>query len=186
MNAPESWGERVERYFSYRRDAGFNVKGDISRLRQFARFADQRTAAQPHLTVILAVEWARSSKHPRPITWARRLDLVRGFAKYWQRFDPVTEIPPYKLLGSAFRRLVPHVFTEQEVSALMVATDQFISRDGLRSATCKTIFGLLGSSGLRPTEAIRLTRADVDLNDGILSIGETKVDPSVKTRMHLV
>ena len=174
MNAPESWSERIELYLSDRRNAGFNVSGDITRLRQFACFADLRKAAQPHLTVMLAVEWARSSKHQRPITWARRLEVLRCFAKYWQRFDPLTEVPPSGLLGRAYRRLVPHVFTEQEVSALMAATDQYISRDSLRSATCKTMFGLLGSCGLRPAEAIRLTRADVDLDNGVLFIGEAK------------
>lgn len=174
MNAPKSWSERIEFYLSGRRNAGFNVSGDIARLRQFACFADQRKAAQPNLTVMLAVEWARSSKRQRPITWARRLEVLRCFAKYWQRFDPLTEVPPSGLLGRAYRRLIPHVFTEQEVSALMAATDQYISRDCLRSATCKTMFGLLASCWLRPAEAIRLTGADVDLDNGVLFIGEAK------------
>ncbi len=174
MNAPESWAARVERYLSYRRNAGFNVSDDTSKLRQFACFADQLLPTQPQLSVTLAVEWARSSKSQRPITWARRLQVLRGFAKYWRRFDLMTEIPPRNLLGGAYRRLIPHIFTEQEVSALMAATNGLIPRNGLRPATCKTMFGLLGTSGLRPIEAIRLTRADVDLDKGLLFIDESK------------
>lgn len=174
MSAPELWGARIDRYFSYRGAAGFNVSGDAPRLRQFACFADQQSPAQPHLTISLAVAWARSSTRQHPITWSRRLEVLRGFAKYWQRFDPMTEVPPRNLLGRAYRRLVPHIFTEQEVSALMAATDGLAPCNGLRPATCKTMFGLLEASGLRPAEAIRLTRTAVDLDKGLLFIDESK------------
>ena len=166
MNTPQLWTARVEDYLAYRRNAGFNVVGDSSRLQQFRRFADQQIPPQSHLVVELAVAWARSTKHQHPFTWARRLELLRGFARYWQRFDPMTEMPPRGLLGKAYRRLTPHIFTQQEVSTLMAAAAGLQPRDGLRPATCATMIGLLEASGLRPIEAIRLTRNDVDLDQG--------------------
>jgi integrase/recombinase XerD len=174
MNAPRLWTERIEDYLAYRRNAGFNVVGDAPRLRQFGRFADQQTPPQSHLVVELAVAWAQSTKRSQYFTWARRLELLRGFARYWQRFDPVTEVPPGRLIGRAYRRLTPHIFTQQEVSMLMAATTGLQPRDGLRPATCKTMIGLLAASGLRPIEATRLTRNDVDLDQGLLLVQEAK------------
>jgi len=174
MNAPQPWTERIEGYLEYRRNAGFNIVGDSPRLRQFGRFADQQMPPHSHLLVELAVAWARLTKRDQHFTWARRLELLRGFARYWQRFDPVTEVPPGRLLGRAYRRLTPHIFTQQEVSMLMAATAGLQPRDGLRPATCKTMFGLLAASGLRPIEATRLTRSDVDLDQGLLLVREAK------------
>ncbi|MBB5547838.1 site-specific recombinase XerD, partial [Paraburkholderia fungorum] len=139
MNTSQLWTARVEDYLAYRRNAGFNVVGDSSRLQQFGRFADQQMPPQSHFVVELAVAWARSTKHQHPFTWARRLELLRGFARYWQRFDPMTEIPPRGLLGKAYRRLTPHIFTQQEVSTLMAAAAGLQPRDGLRPATVATM-----------------------------------------------
>jgi integrase len=174
MKTPQLWTARVEDYLAYRRNAGFNVVGDSSRLQQFGRFADQQMPPQSHLVVELAVAWARSTKHQHPFTWARRLELLRGFARYWQRFDPMTEMPPRGLLGKAYRRRTPHIFTQQEVSTLMAAAAGLQPRDGLRPATIATMIGLLEASGLRPIEAIRLTRNDVDLDQGLLFVQEAK------------
>jgi hypothetical protein len=118
MNAPRLWTERIESYLAYRRNAGFNVVVDAFRLRQFGQFADQQVPQQSHLVVELAVAWAHSTSRSHHFTWARRLELIRGFARYWQRFDPATEVPPGRLLGRAYRRLTPHIFTQQEVSEL--------------------------------------------------------------------
>jgi integrase len=42
-------------------------------------------------------------------------------------------------------------------------------------AFTRTLIGLLSATGLRPAEALALDRADVDLENGLLSIRQTKV-----------
>ena len=58
--------------------------------------------------------------------------------------------------------------------ALMAATTQLTPPDGLRPATCRTIFGLLASTGLRISEEINLIRDDVDLATAVLMIKAAK------------
>ena len=173
MKTPISWMSHVEAYLAHRRGLGFKLTNDETRLRSFARFADQISTAD-HLTVALAVAWARASRRPSALTWARRIEALRGFARFCQRLDPATEIPPRDLFGSAHRRLVPHIYTAAELVALLEATDDLIPINGLRAATCRTVFGLLAASGLRIAEALALTRADVDLASGVLCIEEAK------------
>jgi integrase/recombinase XerD len=183
MTGCETWTSRANEYISYRRSLGFALTIDATRLQQFAKFAELK-GNQERLTVALAVQWARSSKRQSPITWAVRLEVLRGFAKYCKRFDASTEIPPRGLFGPSHRRQVPHIFTEEEVLAVMDAAERLSSPKGLRPATCRTVLGLLATTGLRISEAINLTRTDVDLDVGVLTIREAKFHKSRLVPLH--
>lgn len=173
MNAPVSWATRIETYLAYRRRHGFKLSIDATQLQSFARFAD-RCGTADHLTVALAIAWARSSQRPNPLTWARRIDVLRGFARFCLRDDPATEMPPRGLFGPAHRRLVPHIYTEAELITLLEAANGLAPEHGLRPATCRCVFGLLAASGLRISEALALTRDDADLKAGVIRIREAK------------
>ncbi len=179
----DAWTSRVEDYLRYRRQLGFELTNEANTLHRFAEFAE-RHGLQDRLSTALAVEWARASKRQTPITWARRLEVLRGFAFYWKRFDPSTEIPDRNALGPAHRRLVPHIYTAEELTALLNATDDLLPCGGLRPATCRTVLGLLAASGLRIGEAIGLTRRDVDLDTGVLTIREAKFHKSRLVPLH--
>lgn len=130
------------------------------------------------------MQWARSNA-PRPITWAGRIEALRPFAKYRAQFDPTTEIPPPRLFGLGRRRLVPHIYSTQEVQSLLDAAAQLPPAGGLRPATYETFFGLLAATGLRISEALRLTLEDVDLEAGIITVRETKFCKSRLVPLHL-
>lgn len=173
MNKTISWCDRVDSYLVYRRRNGFDLRIDETQLRSFARFADA-SGTHDHLTVALCVAWAQTSKHPNKLTWARRIEVLRGFAYFCLREDIATEIVPADIFGSAHRRLVPHIFTDAEVITLLDAANALKPKQGIRPSTCRCVFGLLAASGLRISEAIGLTRKDVDLINGILLIREAK------------
>jgi site-specific recombinase XerD len=173
MSAAVSWMSRVETYLAYRRRHGFKLTFDETRLRSFARFADD-IGTEEHLTIALAVTWARASQRPSPVTWARRIEVLRGFARFCLRQDPATEIPSRDLFGPPHRRLVPHIYNEAELCTLLDAAKSLAPVQGLRPATCRCVFGLLAASGLRISEALALTRDAVDLAAGVLRIREAK------------
>jgi len=173
MSARVSWMPRVEAYLAYRRRHGFELTIDATQLRSFARFVDE-LGSEDHLTVALAVAWAQASQRATPLTWARRIEILRGFARFCLREDPATEIPPQGLFGPAHRRLVPYVYTEAELCGLLEASHGLVPTEGLRPATCRCVFGLLAATGLRISEALKLTTADVDLHSGVLHIREAK------------
>lgn len=183
MSAVNSWMSRVDTYLAYRRRHGFKLTIDETQLRSFARFADEIGTAE-HLTVALAVAWARSSRHPNQLTWARRIEVLQGFARFCLREDPATETLPRGLFGPAHRRRVPHIYTEAELGVLLDATKDLAPADGLRPATCRCVFGLLAATGLRISEALSLTRADVDLDAGVLLIREAKFHQQRLVPMH--
>jgi integrase len=183
MNAAETMTTRVEAYLRQRRQAGFALRIEGAQLLRFAHFAD-RAGHRGALTMKLAVQWATASRQQKRLTAARRIEVLRPFARYCQQFDPATQIPPRGLFGRAHRRLTPHIFTDTEIQALLAACAQLHPPGGLRGASCAAIFGLIASTGLRISEATGLQRADVDLNCGLLHIQHAKFGKSRWVPLH--
>jgi integrase len=173
MSAYKTWQAKVDDYVADRRRAGFNLSIDAIQLACFARFAQHNAPREP-LTVDLARQWALANRTGASLTAARRIEVLRGFARYCQQFDPATQIPPRQLFGPAHRRLTPHIYTDNEIRALLEAASQLSPPGGLRAASCATLFGLLATTGLRISEAIALVRSDVDLVRNILLIRHAK------------
>ena len=175
----------VDAYLAARRSMGFDLRIAGSQLRAFARFA-QHTGHRGPLTIAVAVRWAQSARRATPLTWARRLQVLRPFMKYRAQFDPGTEIVPSTLFGPVHRRLVPHIYTEAEIRALLDAAAQLRPITGLRlrPRTYSTLFGLLASTGLRISEALALAPTDVDLSGGSLTVRETKFRKSRLVPLH--
>ena len=167
-----NWSTKVQSYLAFRRSFGFELLGDEGLLESFARLADSRHAE--YLDLPLTTDWAQSTKHATHFTWGRRIEVLRGFAKYLCRLDTRTFVPPPNMFGPTHRRLVPHIFTEEEIRTLLDATERLKPIGGLRGATCQTVFGLLASSGLRISEALNLIRDTVDLDSGMLDVRNTK------------
>jgi len=163
----------AKEYLAYRRKLGFELQNAGQLLLQFAQYAD-RSGHRGSLTTQLAVQWAKLPRKASRSYLARRLDIVRGFAKHCAISDPNTEIPPENVFGPAYRRITPYIYTEAEIAALLAAARDLPPRKGLRPHTYATLFGLLACTGLRLQEALKLTRSDVDWKRELLTIRQTK------------
>jgi integrase len=185
MSPATTMAALVDDYLVARRSVGFDLRVDERQLRAFARFADHAGHRGP-ITVALAVRWAQSARQRRRLTWARRLQTLRPFTKYHAQFDADTEVIPANLFGPVYRRLVPHIYTEAEIVALLEAAAQLRPVTGLRlrPRTYVTLFGLLASTGLRISEALALSPTDVDLPGAVLTVRQTKFRKSRLVPLH--
>ncbi len=183
MTTSPNMATLAEQYLVYRRRLGFSLKIEGYLLLCFGRYADGLGHQGP-ITTDLAVRWARLPAGATRHYWARRLDVVRRFAKHRLLYDPDTEIPPDGLLGPSYRRPSPHIYSPPEIVALLDAAAHLDPADGLRPRTYVTLFGLLACTGIRISEALRLTRREVDLNEGILMIHRTKFYKSRLVPLH--
>jgi integrase/recombinase XerD len=170
--------EAVEDYITLRRSLGFKLRDAAIDLRDFILFLEQKNAS--FITTQLALEWATQPAHHQPSGWAQRLSFVRGFARYWSANDPRTEIPPLGLLPFRPKRAHPYLYSEQEIQKLLDAAQRLPPAQSLRPRSYDCLFGLLAVSGLRIREALQLQRGDVDLEEGLLTIRQTKFG---KTRL---
>lgn len=181
MTAPAITAQ-VEDYLVARRAMGFDLRGEGYQLRAFARFANGQGDAGT-LTLDLVLRWVQGAISPGPVTAARRVEVLRPFLKYCRQFDPVCPVIPLGLCGPGHRRLSPHIYTEAEVAALLVAAGE-LKPDGLRPLTYLTLFGLLAATGMRLSEALRLERKDLSLDQPSVTVRETKFKKSRLVPIH--
>lgn len=168
--------DSMVQYVAVRRALGSSFHEPALALDHFVDLLERE--GSEFITTDLALHWAMEPKHVERATWGRRLSQVRGFAKWLNAVDMRNEIPPARLLDSRRRRNAPHIYTEQEIELLMGQAARLRSPTGMRAQTYSTLIGLLVATGLRPGEALRLDRSDVDLVSGILSIRESKFGKS--------
>ncbi len=88
-----SMRKRVEDYLINRRRLGYQLKIEGDELYRFARFADKNRKNEI-ISIDLIVAWANTSKKDSQLYRARRVETVRGLAKYCALFKPDTQIPP--------------------------------------------------------------------------------------------
>lgn len=164
-------------YLALRRNLGAQLHAEGVRLPKFVSFAEERKSQ--YITTRLALEWAQQTSGRHPI---KRLRMVRGFAKYVAGFDARTEVPPFDCLPRKFARSRPYIYSDEEIQHLLRAAWGY-QRDQPRG-TYYCLLGLLTVSGMRIGEAIRLQTQDVDLNNGILTIQNTKFGKSRLVPIH--
>jgi len=172
----------VKEYLTVRRALGFKLHNEGKLLYDFVRFIGKQR--MPFVTINLAVQWAMQPKEAQPAWWAKRLSMVRSFAKYQNAKDQRTEIPPQQLLPYRYHRTSPYIYNDLEIHKIIDAAKQLLSKKGLRPHTYSTLFGLLAVTGMRLKEAISLTRRDVNLTNGIITIVETKFRKSRLLPIH--
>jgi integrase/recombinase XerD len=173
--------QAVEDYLVLRRALGFKLEDYPWLLHGFMDYLEEAGAST--VTTELAVAWAAlpgAGAHPAYI--AKRLCVVRGFARHLAAFDPATEVPSADLLPWKECRATPYIYSEDDIAALMAAARSL--RPRLRAATYETLIGLLKVTGARVGELIALDRDDVDLDDGVLVIKYTKFNKSREIPLH--
>ena len=175
----------VERYLAERRRLGFELRHCGYSLRSFARHV-QRSSHRGPLTLEVMTQWAAQGRSSMPATLhlPQRMRHLRPFARWLLQFEPNTEVPDEAVCGHRPVRGTPHIYSEQEVDELLAAARRLGPPTSIRGVLYETLFGLLASTGLRVSEALALRLADVDLQQGMLTIRRTKFGKSRALPLH--
>lgn len=175
--------EAMEEYLALRRSLGFKLIRTEGTLRSFITFVEKTPAS--HITIDLALQWVKLSTAKEPATLADRFNIVRRFAVWRSGVDARTEVPPKDLLPYRYHRKPPYIYSDEQIQRLVRAARNLPSKTGLRGLTYATLFGLLAVTGMRISEALALDRADVDLDEKVLNIGQSKFRKSRIVPLHI-
>ena len=171
----------LRKYLKIRRSFGYKLQGTERCLKNFIAFLTKRNCC--FITTRLALQWATLSQHAKRSHWSRLLSVVRLFAQYRAVEDPRTEIPPLYLLSQKPDRAIPYIYSNKELRQLLVAFQSLPSK-GLRHHTYYTFFGLMMVTGCRIGELLALNRDDLDLNNGWITIWNSKFNKSRLLPLH--
>lgn len=177
--------QAVQEYLRMRRDLGFKLREAGKSLLDFVAFMRQHRSTC--ITSKLALAWAQQPRNVQPAHWARRLSIVRGFARYRSATDPRTQIPPQGLLPFQPQRARPYLYSDDEIGRLLRAaldmTHRY-ERGALRPWVFHCLYGLLSVSGLRLGEALNLEVRDIDLQSAVLTIRGAKLGKDRLVPLH--
>jgi integrase len=168
----------IDAYLALRHATGFAMLNAEYLLKSFAGFATER--GQTHVHTQTAIDWA--ARGPSVAQRDARLKSVCRFARHVRVEDARHELPPVNHFGARKMRRSPHIYSAAEIDRLIEAALQLRPEGGLRSVTYATLIALLSITGLRISEALKLTVADLT-PDGLL-IRETKFRKTRLTPLH--
>jgi integrase/recombinase XerD len=167
-------------YLATRRAMGYKLAVQGQVLGRFVTYLEA-TGAE-HLTIAHSLSWAKQPSGGSPCWWAFRLGVVRSFARYLRALDPSTEVPPAGLLPEPSHRILPYIYSDVDLAHILEAAGRLTPEH--RADTYKTLIGLMAVTGMRVGEAIRLDRDDVDVDQALLTIRNTKFGKSRQLPLH--
>jgi integrase/recombinase XerD len=163
----------IEQYITFRQALGERFRTNAAYLRSFAR----SLGTQADVTEVRAEQVNTFLAGTGPITsgWFVRHNALLGFYRYAQSRGYVCCVPLPAVLPVRPVPFVPYIFSHEELRRLVDAAAAHRERRGcLESDTLRTLVLLLYGTGLRVGEAVRLDCQDVDLDNSLLTVRQSK------------
>ena len=163
-------------FVQQKRACGYKY-GEAARiLARFDRFLCDEALPQCELPRAISRKWLAKQVHESSSTHQGRVGVVRQFAMYMCRLGYPADVPDRSLTAKGSAGFSPRILTHAEVQQLLHAVDQLTptAHAPLRHLIMPEVFRLLYGCGFRLGEVLHLRVADVDLNQGILTVREAK------------
>jgi len=164
----------INQYLQLRRSLGRILKNAEYTLNKFnfylARFfPDAKTVTKP-----MIVSYLQAAEHLHASTLYIRFTHLRQFCRFLFQLNPDNYVPESRLIKRGPTIRLPHIYTTEEAIKLIRLARMLTPRGSLRPHTYSTLISLLWVSGLRIREALKLNIEDVDTDNAILYIRESK------------
>lgn len=164
-------------FISFKQSVGFKYEAETKIMSRFTKFSDDAGITNAVLDKELVLAWIEKRPNEADKSREHRYSIIRQFAMYLISRDYTAYIAPsihYK--GS--KHFTPHIFTHDDMTRIFENADAIPPRSvsPYIHKILPVLLRVLYGCGLRISEALRLTDADVDLEQGILTIKHAKFD----------
>ena len=175
---PEMTGvfaEKAMDFIAFKHSLGFKYEAEVKCISRFCKFANEFGVKEVKITKELAYAWCAPKPGEAVKSRGHRITCIRQFAIYLesQGFSAFIMPEVKNICNSSF---VPYIFTHDEITRLICAVDWTravtVARD--MHLSLPVIFRILYSCGLRVSEVCELKRQDVDDENGIITVRDSK------------
>jgi len=171
-NLQSGFAGQITKYLEWREALGYSRNTDGRMLARFDKYCAANCADAKELTQDIVCGWIDSERGGVP----NKVTAIRNFAKYVQAHGSDAYEYPANNWSRANGKILPHMFTPNELRALFSAVDKV--RPSLKHPylpiILPTMFRLIYSCGLRPNEGRELLRDNIDFETGAIRIVSTK------------
>jgi site-specific recombinase XerD len=114
------------------------------------------------------------------LTWASKYNLLRGFFLFWIARDLMRSLPMPPPRRPAKRTSIPYIYSQGEVRHLLKSTraSQANPSCHIEARTLRTFLLFLYGTGALVSEAVRITREDIDFKRRFVVIRNNRLEPS--------
>lgn len=163
-------------FLEFKRALGLKYGSEEKTLHQFARFCEGHYPDN-HLPEDAVYNWISESENRSLKTRANQSVILSEWAKYAFSLGYIQmRIPEIRhATNTAF---VPHIFTADEMQAIWNTVDNIppLKRCPNLHKCIPVLFRLLYACGLRISETLQITAADIDFNTNVITLKHTKLD----------
>lgn len=167
------FSEEMYLYLNYMVSSGYKEKSYLYHLRKFDRFCIEHGILQPVFTAQHAAEWIQRKETEASTTHYSRINGIKQFLIYLK----CKEYHVFVTRDISFKKtdFQPHIYSMDEIKRYFHMVDTYeSSRNRKNAIQFPILFRLLYCCGTRINETLGIRKKDVDLEDGIIKLFETK------------
>lgn len=163
----------LDQYLDYKRQLGFKQKTEERIFGTFDRFTVGRGETRLGITPELSQAWMKKGNGLSSSYNYHRAVLINQLASFLNEQGVRSYVMRLPVQQTDF---APHIFTQDELLLIFDAADGLRARKGLRQImfAIPALIRLLYSTGIRSGEALALLVRDVDLEDRIILVRDSK------------
>lgn len=177
MEYTSVFAQHITGLIEQKRALGYKYDSQIELLRRFDTFCIERHPGETILNQKIMMDWAVKRPCEQPATLQSRLSPVRELSKYIVRLGLEAYIMPKGLMPRV-PRYIPHIYTNDELMRIFEQTDRchYCYEVPYRHHVMPAFFRLLYCTGMRLSEARLLKVCDIDLEEGVITVTNAKLD----------
>ena len=169
----------IQNFVEVKQALGYKYLAEASCLKRFDRFTVENYKSASALTREIVMAWCTKKLYEKQENLCARASVIRQFAIFLDNHGIEAYVIPKNHFKSG-EKYVPHIYTNTELRKFFQETDKchYCSQCPYRHLLMPILFRMIYSCGLRVSEARLLKVQEVDLNNGILIINQSKKDNS--------
>ncbi|ATW25808.1 tyrosine-type recombinase/integrase [Candidatus Formimonas warabiya] len=167
--------KEMQDFISLKHSVGYKYNTEPGILKRFDTYLAVKYPKTDTLSKEAVTGWCSKTMHETAANHCSRASVVRQFSKYLGSIGINAWILPKNYYPSG-QQYVPHIYTPDELRRFFAETDKchYCSEVPYRHLVMPEFFRMLLSCGLRCSEARLLTVGDVGLDQGVLTIRDSK------------
>lgn len=165
----------INRYLSAKRLAGIKGLDAFWRMKEIDDFANACGHTEPCITEAFISRWRDTRINDNPSTLYRKYSELSQFSRFLRRNGRPSYIP--MMPRTPAKDFIPYIFSVKQIEDMFSLCDQMRMEHRDMSSVLfvmPALLRLLYSTGLRISEALSLTNADVEIEKGVIIVRKSK------------